>query len=377
VKVRKISGSQKDIIKRLMRVTGISQYKPFLQDQKTLYDAYKGIRVDITRTPFIGSSDEQDKFTDFFLNHHSKNYSQGDHAVRTIPDILFAAKFNKVRVNMGEQMGDVYLDGHSKHFAYINNEGLCSGYIMNYYKSDPSLWIVATVENTNGKINERPVNLYFSESAYAKLGKFRYDEVSLVDDLKTQINKDEIYKLVRDVVKENGEVDHEKVQAIEALPFSVNEKKFPYFDSPGDDKTYDVKRVYQSLFELHEQAMVLQKKEGKLDQAKIAFDFIEELTALCDSHFNQPEASQRLERDEFKKDCIDLVKDTQVKLPYEGWDRLLVNVFLAIVMLGVFYAAAGYVKYKRTGNFWLYNPQNKAEKRLDPVRESFEALNIG
>lgn len=153
-------------------------------------------------------------------------------------------------------------------------------------------------------------------------------------------------------------------------------KPLSFYDPKPNRENEQSKKLDEALKNLNKEAMELERlsqqdrpKYGK--KAQVAKDLYDNLKKHTDTYFNNAENVDNY--NQFKTDSLKAIDRARPALANRSFTKILGNIVLAIVGLGVFYAAACLINRRRTGNFTFFNSSieqsvNSVEKRVNAIK---------
>ena len=154
-----------------------------------------------------------------------------------------------------------------------------------------------------------------------------------------------------------------------ALEFAADELK------KDKEVVLAAKNFSKRLDKIKEKLSIIQSKEAQLRKKNHtkAADCALELHNLIKENYEDL-ISGWISTSEFKKRSFKVIEKNQPELEkHRGWKQVLGNLALAIIGLGVLYAAAGLINKASTGNFLFFNKTDSANK-VEQLKKSVESI---
>lgn len=425
-KIRKLSGNYAEVHQYF------SLIQPFFANC-TKIDSKEAtreqIQKDLGRTPFFGSDEEFERFASSFLANHQDSFTQGDAWAGDLTELSFLTEFTNFMANLDDtdpQPGSAGELQEKFGLAYINEQQQLSGCSYFHFKADErypkwnkdhSYWIFATVNNSNGKIEERQIDLYISDNMFELIPKeiqtqIPFENIDLNASLKTHIHHPDVLAWAQTLIQKNGAINLEaseglinysgnlaatlkhirapespKPERIIPAPRAYHAQEGPQQNdttppnklAQGNTTAQDLQKTIETLTILLATTVNSATQESRAENsprsAEILDDLAKALATECETLLQLPAAEQAYFRDEFQKSSQELIETAQKNLPYDQVATVaVVNTILFILSGALLYLAAATVKYAMTGEFLLFSPESKASKALEPIREELDAL---
>lgn len=356
--VHKVSGSYQQVYDALLRC-GLTMLGPLNNGdsaEKVGLEAFTTIRKDIDRSPFIGNRDHTKRFIDLWLNHHQGLYFQGDPCGASIAVTAFIGALHDHTFEMthvGEQ--EMRHSSDKDFLSFINDKNEAAGMACVVNSYDRELWIIAVISKANRSLSQRQVSLYFSDKIHEKINVRPFQYVDLKKDLREQLQSTSLANNIVDSITVDGQAiswqanDQVKPkcidkQVIKKLAWQLQCKK-------------DTLSLNQYLEQISGYIFKL-KAQSKKSQIKKLELFVDDFQKRVKRYYNSDVIPSLKQYQAFKTTCVGLIAKVRASInASQALEKVLVNLLLFVLTLGIFYLIAGAIKYAVKGRFLLYDPK--------------------
>lgn len=383
MKVNYITGNYRIMYERFLKGVPL--------DHGEQEDTKRQLSLDVPRTGFVGSDAQYEDFCELWLQHPPKVYLQGDMFGGTIlPAAIQKHMFDRVEelgIEINKKLAEYQNDGKvltcsekqhlralrseqeqfdlesqslsSSRFAYMNDQNQPAGICITLLPERPECWAISVLSNSAAELEQRIVTVFFSDQMSRRFSLDEADYIDLMANLQTAVGSNQIFGLLQKIISPTGKIF---IKAAKALDPVV-----------GKNTRVEDLTMRLNFANLEVAVSSLQNKGFEMEGKRLSdlLTFLQLQNKKFLTYTNQ-ELQDQLEA--IRNNSISMIQCIKNYLHYDAWDKTVVNLLLAIALVGILYLACCAVKYLFTGNFLLYSPQSEEQQLLDVLQNDIKNI---
>lgn len=344
-------------------------------------DTQKAIDLDLKRFTFLGSEEDWTQFLNQVQQGTKLHYTQGDFFGGSI-SYLFDLQIQDAMMQSFYD-GDLECyrkDQRQNGFAFINTKNESDSCHLSTFKSHPEFWFFTRIHPTTTPLDQRNVQVYLSPATYALakkcgLGKLKLTDCHFEKSITENVKRADVREWAKACIQ-NGMTTDVGQSKITLPVLQKRDTPTPPRVDTEQKEAANLKNLIDTLRTLFDNTLANNTEHDHL-KSHLAQQ-AQHINMLCDQFSTLSLEEQRQQKRQLKAQSMALLDHAQKNLPYEKWDRALVNGGLLLMSFVLLYVIAASCQYLLTGNFLLYNPDNRnvptADEALEPLRSAILRL---